>query len=154
MIEAIVALSRDPVCVLARIMRNNSPFALLIAHSYHGTGHRLEIYGTEGTFALMGGGNAGEEVKRKIMGGRKVHKTLQDLHVPDRLKWVPEEVRGLGPGYDMGQMWVKFAEAIRTSTRIEPDFDSAVRRHRILDAIVLASQTGQRQEIALLGAQR
>ena len=68
------------------------------------------------TLALMGGGNVGEEVKRKIMGGRKVHKTLQDLHVPDRLKWVPEEVRGLGPGYDMGQMWVKFAEAIRTST--------------------------------------
>jgi hypothetical protein len=115
-IEAIVALSRDPVCVLANVLRNNSPFALLIAHPYQGTGYRLEIYGTEGTLALMGGGNAGEEVKRKIMGGRKVHKTLQDLHVPDRLKWVPEEVRGLGPGYDMGQMWVKFAEAIRTST--------------------------------------
>jgi predicted dehydrogenase len=46
-------------------------------------------------------------------------------------------------------MWVKFAEAIRTNTRIEPDFDSAVRRHRMLDAIVRASETGQRQKIAL-----
>jgi predicted dehydrogenase len=46
-------------------------------------------------------------------------------------------------------MWVKFAEAIRTGTRIEPDFDSAVRRHRMLDAIRRASETGQRQKVAL-----
>ena len=83
------------------------------------------------------------------MGGKKDDKTLQELPIPDRLKWVPEEVRGLGPGYDVGQMWVKFAEAIRTNTRIEPDFDSAVRRHRMLDAIVLASQMGQRQKVTL-----
>jgi predicted dehydrogenase len=74
---------------------------------------------------------------------------LQELPVPERLKWVPEEVRNGGPAYDVGQMWVKFAEAIRTGTRIEPDFDSAVRRHRMLDAIVRASQTGQRQKVAL-----
>jgi predicted dehydrogenase len=123
--------------------------ANLGVHPYHGTGYRFEIYGTEGTLALIGGGDAGEEVKRKIMGGKKDDKTLQELPIPDRLKWVPEEVRGLGAGYDVGQMWVKFAEAIRTNTRIEPDFDSAVRRHRMLDAIVLASETGQRQKVVL-----
>ena len=58
-------------------------------------------------------------------------------------------MRGLGAGYDVGQMWVKFTEVIRTGTRIEPDFDSAVRRHRMLDAIVLASETGQRQKVVL-----
>ena len=93
--------------------------------------------------------DAGQELKRKIMGGHKDDKTLQELPVPERLKWVPEEVRNLGPGYDVGQMWVKFAEAIRTGTRIEPDFDFAVRRHKMLDAIVRASETGQRQKIAL-----
>ena len=118
-------------------------------HPYHGTGFRLEIYGKDGTLAMIGGGDAGQEVKRKIMGGHKDDKTLQELPVPERLKWVPEEVRNGGPSYDVGQMWVKFAEAIRTGTRIEPDFDFAVRRHRMLDAIVRASQTGQRQKIAL-----
>ena len=58
-------------------------------------------------------------------------------------------MRNGGPSYDVGQMWVKFAEAIRTGTRIEPDFDFAVRRHRMLDAIVRASQTGQRQKVVL-----
>lgn len=118
-------------------------------HPYHGSGYRLEIYGREGTLALVGGGEAGAELKRKIMGGRKEDNTLQEIAVPDRLKWVPEDVRGLGPGYDVGQMWVRFAEAIRSNTPMEPDFDHAVRRHRLIDAVVRASETGERQTVEL-----
>src|SRR3954463_7484359 len=87
--------------------------ANLGVHPYHGTGYRFEIYGTEGTLAMIGGGGAGQESKRQIMGRGKGDKTLQELPVPDRWKWVPKEVQELGPSYDVGQMWVKFAEAIR-----------------------------------------
>ena len=118
-------------------------------HPYHDSGYRLEIYGKDGTLATSGGGEAGQEAKRMIVGGRKDDKALQPLPVPEQLTWVPEGVRSSGASYDVGQMWVKFAEAIRTGTRIEPAFDSAVRRHRMLDAIVRASETGQRQKIAL-----
>jgi predicted dehydrogenase len=45
-------------------------------------------------------------------------------------------------------MWVRFAEAIRGGARVEPDFDFAVRRHRLLDAVRRASDTGQRQKVA------
>jgi hypothetical protein len=62
---------------------------------------------------------------------------------------VPEAVRNDGPAYDVGQMWVKFAEAIRNGSAIEADFDHAVRRHRTLDAIVHASQMGGRQKVVL-----
>ena len=58
-------------------------------------------------------------------------------------------MRNNSPAYDVGQMWVKFAEAIRTGANIEADFDHAVRRHRMLDTIVRASQTGQRQKVVL-----
>jgi predicted dehydrogenase len=71
--------------------------------------------------------------------------------VPERFKWVPEALRS-GPAYDVGQMWVKFAETIRTGSNALPslpDFDHAVRRHRLLDTIVRASQTGQRQKVML-----
>jgi predicted dehydrogenase len=118
-------------------------------HPYHGSGHRLEIYGKEGTLMMIGGGEAGQEASRKIMGGHKDDKELKELPVPERLKWVPEAVRKVGRAYDVGQMWVKFAEAIRTGARVEPDFDHAVRRHRTLDAIVRASETGQRQKVTL-----
>ncbi len=141
--------SPDNIMLVGRLEGGAVVNACVGVHPYHGTGYRLEIYGKEGTLAMIGGGDAGEESKRRIMGGHKDDKTLQELPVPDRLKWVPEEVRKGGASYDVGQMWVKFAEAIRTNTRIEPDFDSAVRRHRMLDAIVRASETGQRQKIAL-----
>ena len=96
---------------------------------------------------MVGGGEAGQETKRQILGGKKDDKALVELPVPERFKWVPEEVRGLGPAYDVGQMWVKFAEAIRSGGSIEADFDHAVRRHRMLDAIRRASETGQRQKV-------
>ncbi len=141
--------SPDNIVIQGRLAGGAIVNAYVGVHPYHGSTYRFEIYGTEGTLAMIGGGEAGEEVKRKIMGGHKEDKALQELPVPERLKWVPEEVRNAGPSYDVGQMWVKFAQAIRTGTRIEPDFDSAVRRHRMLDAIVCASETGQRQKIVL-----
>ena len=116
---------------------------------YHNSGYRFEIYGREGTLMMIGGGESGQEANRRIMGGKKDDKEMKELPVPDRLKWVPEEVRKVGRAYDVGQMWVNFARAIRGGTPVEPDFDHAVRRHRTLDAIALASQTGQRQKVAL-----
>lgn len=112
-----------------------------------GSGYRFEIYGREGTLMMVGGGESGQEANRKLMGGKKGDKTLTELPVPERLKWVPEEVRKVGRAYDVGQMWIKFAEAIRTGAPVEADFDHAVRRHRTLDAIVRASETGQRQRV-------
>jgi predicted dehydrogenase len=141
--------SPDNIMLTGRLEGGAVVSANVGVHPYHGSGYRLEIYGREGTLMMLGGGDAGKETERRIMGGRKDDRTMQELPVPDRLKWVPKEVQDAGPGYDVGQMWVKFAEAIRTDSRIEPDFESAVRRHRMLDAIVRSSETGQRQKIAL-----
>jgi predicted dehydrogenase len=98
---------------------------------------------------MIGGGEGGGEHQRKIWGGHKEHKALQELVVPEKFKWVPETVRSAGPAYEIGQLWVKFAEAIRTGANVEPDFEHALRRHRTLDAIVGASETGQRQKVPL-----
>lgn len=116
---------------------------------YLGAGYRFEIYGKKGTLMMLGGGEAGEEVNRRIWGGEKDDKALKELPVPERLKWVPEDVRKVGRAYDVGQMWANFAKAIRGGAPVEPDFDHAVRRHRMLDAILRASETGQRQKVVL-----
>lgn len=141
--------SPDNIMIQGRLEGGALVNAYVGVHPYHGSGYRLEIYGKDGTLAMIGGGEAGQEAKRTIMGGHKDDKTLQPLTLPERLKWVPEEVRNLGPSYDVGQMWVRFAHGIRTGAHIEPDFDFAVRRHRMLDAVVHASETGQRQKIKL-----
>jgi predicted dehydrogenase len=144
--------SPDNIMVQGRLENGAVVNAYCGVHPYHGSGHRFEIYGREGTLAMIGGGEGGQELRRKIMGGHKDDKTLQELPVPERFTWVPKDVREGGASYDVGQMWVKFAEAIRTGSNDEPnlpDFDHAVRRHRTLDAIVRASQTGQRQKVGL-----
>jgi predicted dehydrogenase len=141
--------SPDNIMIQGRLEGGAIVNAYVGVHPYHGTGHRLEIYGKEGTLAMIGGGEAGDEKNRKIMGGHKDDKTLQQLTVPDRLKTVPEAVQNTAASYDVGQMWVRFAEAIRNGGSFEPDFDHAVRRHRMLDAIRRASETGQRQKVAL-----
>lgn len=142
--------SPDNIMVQGRLASGALVNAYCGVHPYHGSGHRLEIYGTEGTLSMIGGGEGGQELRRKIMGGHKDDKALQELAVPERFKWVPETLRN-GPEYDVGQMWVKFAETIRAEGKTDPDFpdfDHAVRRHRTLDAIVRASETGRRQKVA------
>jgi predicted dehydrogenase len=138
--------SPDNIMVQGRLESGAIVNAYCGVHPYHGSGHRFEIYGRKGTLAMIGGGEGGQEARRKVMGGHKDDKALEELPVPERFKWVPEALRN-GPAYDVGQMWVKFAEAIRSGASVEPDFDHAVRRHRTLDAIVCASETGQRQKV-------
>jgi predicted dehydrogenase len=137
----------DNIMIQGRLENGAVLSANVGVQPWHGSGSRFEIYGKEGTLMMIGGGEAGQEENRKIMGGHRDDKALQELPVPERLKWVPEAVRKVGRAYDVGQMWVRFAQAIRTGKRVEPDFDHAVRRHRMLDAIVRASETGQRQTL-------
>ncbi len=49
-----------------------------------------------------------------------------------------------GPPFNVGQMYIRLAEAIRTGQRVEPDFDSAVQRHKLLETIQAASDQGRR----------
>ena len=141
--------SPDNIMIQGRLESGAVVSANVGVHPYLGSGHRFEIYGKDGTLMMIGGGEAGQEANRRIMGGKKDDKALAELPVPERLKWVPEAVRKEGRAYDVGQMWVNFAKAIRGGAPAGPDFDHAVRRHRMLDAIVRASQTGQRQKVAL-----
>ena len=50
--------------------------------------------------------------------------------------------------YNVAQLYAKLGESIRSETKASPGFDAAVRRHRLIDAIVRASQTGQKQVLA------
>jgi predicted dehydrogenase len=141
--------SPDNIMIQGRLESGAVASAYVGVHPFHGSGYRFEIYGKDGTLAMIGGGEAGDEKNRRIMGGKKDDKALQHLPVPDRLKTVPETVQNTAASWDVGQMWVRFHDAIRNNRDVEPDFDHAVRRHRMLDAIRRASETGQRQKVAL-----
>ena len=47
---------------------------------------------------------------------------------------------------NVGEMYVRFAEAIRNGTGCEPDFNTAVDLHRLVDAIAESSEQGRAVE--------
>ena len=141
--------SPDNIMVQGRLENGAIVNAYCGVHPYHGSGYRLEIYGKEGTLSMIGGGEGGEERRRKIMGGHKDDKALQELPVPERFKWVPEALRNGVPRTTSARCGSSLPKRSAPAEISIPDFDHAVRRHRTLDAIVRASQTGQRQKVVL-----
>src|SRR6185295_16829406 len=67
-----------------------------------------------------------------------------EVEIPASYNLVPAEVPK-GPPFFTAQLLARMAEGIRTGKSVYPDFAAAVTRHRMLDAIQKASDTGQRQ---------
>lgn len=114
--------------------------AYVAALPYHGSGHRLEVYGREGTLVVEGSG-------ARLLGGKGGESALEQLPIPERLTWVPESVSP-GPSFNVAQMYQQFAEAIASGQRVEPDFDTAVVRQRLIDTVEKSSDQGVRLDLS------
>ncbi len=113
---------------------------------WHGTGWRLEVYGREGTLVATSDQMV-QYAQIQLQGGRGEDRAFQALPVPDRLTWVSEEVPK-GPPFNVAQMYHRLGGAIREGRQAQPDFDLAVKRHRLLDAIQRSSDRGSRVPIS------
>jgi predicted dehydrogenase len=76
--------------------------------------------------------------------GAQAGKPLADLQIPESYRWVPLAVPA-GLPFNVAQLYRRMAEGIREGKSASPDFDLAVKRHQLLDAIQKASDTGIRQ---------
>lgn len=137
--------SPDNILVSGRLTSGAVVSAHVASIPAHGSGLRLEVYGREGTLVVTSEG-AAQTGELRLLGAKRGEPALQELVIPDRLQWVPKGVPQGAP-FNVAQIWHRFAEAIRTGKRAEPDFDTAVVRHKLLDAIQRASDTGQRQRV-------
>jgi predicted dehydrogenase len=110
-----------------------------------GTEFLFEIHGSEGDLVLAattGGSMQRQELSLQAAQGNGAR--LADLPIPAKYRFVPDGVPRDSP-YNVAQLYAKLAESIRNRTPASPGFDAAVRRHRLLDAIIRASNTGQKQ---------
>jgi predicted dehydrogenase len=110
-----------------------------------GTHFLFEIHGEEGDLVLTP--TSRDSMQRQelsLKGARGAGRALAELPVPDKYRWVPPGVPSDSP-YNVAQMYVKLAECIREGKPASPGFDKAVARHRLLDMIVRASETGLKQ---------
>ena len=104
-----------------------------------------EIHGTDGDLVLAATMRTSTQRQElSVRGARGTEKDVADMTVPDKYRWVPGSVP-TGSAYNVGQLYAKLGAAIRGGTEMHPGFDDAMRRHRMIDMIVAAARTGQRQ---------
>jgi predicted dehydrogenase len=84
------------------------------------------------------------QVSEFTVRGAQAGKPLADLSISESYRWVPPAVPA-GLPFNVAQLYMRMAEGIREGKSVSPDFNVAVKRHRLLDAIQKASDTGIRQ---------
>ncbi len=113
---------------------------------YSTSGWRMEIYGRGGTLRATTGGSPQRDANT-LMGSQR-GASLAVLPVPEHYTDVPKETPA-GPPSNVGHLYLRLAKAIREDGPVEPDFDVAVQRHRLIAAI---EQSSDEARTLLLGS--
>jgi predicted dehydrogenase len=110
-----------------------------------GTEFLFEIHGDKGDLVLTATTRASmQRQELRLEGAQGAAKELADLPIPARYRWVPDATPRESP-YNVAQLYARLAESIHGGKPASPGFDAAVTRHRLIDAIVRASETGHKQ---------
>ena len=95
-------------------------------------GFRMEVYGTEGALLVATPGAPQRDANKLV--GAKGKAALAPMEVPASYVEVPEDTPA-GPPRNVAALYRRLGKAIREGGNVEPDFEHAVKRHRLMDAI-------------------
>lgn len=115
----------------------------------NGIGFLFEIQGTDGDLIIgpvRPRPGSSVQISELSVKGSRQGIPLEEIAIPESYNWVTPAVPA-GPAFNVGQLFVRMAEAIREGKPAAPDFALAVKRHHLLDIIQKASDTGQRQTV-------
>ena len=143
--ETVVTSSPDNVLVNGVLTNGASVSVQVAAVPYHGSGPSMEIYGTEGSLVLtraqqVATGNS------ELRGGRGTDSSLSEIAIGEG-EPVPDAIQG-SPAANVGRLYQRLAAAIREGHPVEPNFDTAVSLHRLLNAIEVSSRDGTRVTVS------
>jgi predicted dehydrogenase len=132
--------SPDSINVIGRMVSGAEVSVNVAAVPSNPGGNRIEIYGREGAMVLRADGSFNT-------GGSQVHagkgqESPAPMPVPAKYKFAPEGTPG-GQPYNVAQAYARAADALRGGGSFEVDFNLAVQRHKLIDAIERSSATGR-----------
>jgi predicted dehydrogenase len=132
--------SPDSINVVGRIVSGAEVSVNVAAVPSNPGGNRIEIYGREGALVLRAEGsfNTGSS---EVYAGKGKEAMVATL-VPAKYKFAPEGTPG-GQPYNVAQAYARAADALRGGGPFDVDFDLAVQRHKLIDAIERSSATGR-----------
>src|SRR6202035_230217 len=132
--------SPDNILLSGRLANGAVASVHIGAIPFAGSGYRMEIYGRDGTLVAMG--EDSPQLSAVTLHGAKSGNKLAPIPVPQHLT-VAAPATPSGEALNVGQMYTRFARAIRDGTSSQPDFATAVDLHRLVDAIKEASDQGR-----------
>lgn len=131
----------DDIAITGRLLNGAVASVHIASVPWHGSAFRMEVYGTEGTL-IAGSDQMIQFVDPVLKGARSDAAELEDIAIPERLRWVPASLPD-GPALNAGQMLSSLATAIVAGKEAEPTFQEALRRHLLLDHIEMASESNK-----------
>jgi len=106
---------------------------------FNASGTRMELYGRKGTLVLTSKSvNTAPSQLHLAIGNEK----LAEITPPDSYRLIPADMAA-GPGRNVAQAYARFASAMQTGTADTPDFDHAVVRHALIDAMERSHKEGK-----------
>ncbi|HEX6211780.1 MAG TPA: Gfo/Idh/MocA family oxidoreductase [Methylomirabilota bacterium] len=130
----------DSITAIGRLVGGAEVSVNVAAVPSNPGGNRLEIYGREGALVVRTDGSFNIGPSQVLAGRGK--EPMATMPVPARYRVAPEGTPS-GPPYNVAQGYARAADALRGRGSFDVDFDLAVQRHTLIDAIERSSATGR-----------
>ena len=130
----------DTISVAGRLESGAEVAVHVAAVPVGASGSHLAIYGREGVIILASGGALSTGPNRLQVGRGK--EPVAEVQPPTEYVFAPEGTP-VGGARNVAQSYARLADAFSSGAPFEPDFDLAVTRHRLLDAIERSSAEGR-----------
>jgi predicted dehydrogenase len=130
----------DSINVVGRMVGGAEVTVNVAAVPSNPGGNRMEIYGREGALVIRADGSLNIGPSQVHAGKGK--EPMAAMPVPAKYKLAPEGMPA-GPPYNVAQAYARLADALRAGRSFDVDFNLAVQRHKLIDAIERSSATGR-----------
>jgi predicted dehydrogenase len=130
----------DSINVVGRMVSGAEVSINVAAAPSNPSGNRLEIYGREGALVIRA--NGALSLGPNQMHAGKGKEPMASMPVPAKYKFAPEGTPG-GQPYNVAQAYARAADTLRGGRSFDVDFNLAVQRHTLIDAIERSSATGR-----------
>ena len=146
--ERIVKTAADQIAVIGTLRSGATASVHIREAVAGGTGFLWEINGTDGTLRITADA-AVPGIFPLTVAGAQGRNEPAELAVPTALTQKWPALTGLegAPAFNVGRAYAAFAADIVNETHTVPDFDDAVRRHEVIDAIERSASTGKRVKV-------
>jgi predicted dehydrogenase len=137
-------LTPDQVVAFGQL-ENDAVFTIQIeGGKRNNSGLQIDITGVDGDLKVSNEKSFGNLEDNKIEGAQGAQGFLKALSVPAQYHQLPESTLDVSV-QDLANLYAAHSRDRRGNGREAPNFRDALRMHRLLDAIQLASSTGMRQ---------